>query len=326
MTNTRTWPISLAGMIVGLVCLTGCGSEQVETPSLEAEPSNRVLVQSDLGPQSEDDIVAAEVGETHIYVSDVIREAADREFVEDASLLTPVDAAFQQVLTELIEQRLLALEARRQGLDELDEAVRRLAAAEERILGNVLVETAVARSVSEEAIQRVYEEQIRLTPPTQEIRARHILVSTREDADEVVRLLNEGEDFATLAAQLSEDPATRFEDGDLGYFTRESILPEFADVAFSTSTGEVSDPFQTEFGWHVLTVVNRRNQPRPGLEEMRPRIVRFLTLEGIQLLLEDIGETYPVSRMDVPTEAINLDEDTSEDTSQDDNPADGSPD
>ena len=125
-------------------------------------------------------------------------------------------------------------------------------------------------------------------------------MSTREEADEVVRLLGEGEDFATLAAQLSEDPATRFEGGDLGFFTRESILPEFADIAFTTATGDVSEPFQTEFGWHVLTVVNRRNQPRPSLEDMRPRIVRFLTLEGIQLLLEDIGETYPVDRIASP--------------------------
>jgi peptidyl-prolyl cis-trans isomerase C len=135
------------------------------------------------------------------------------------------------------------------------------------------------------------------------VRARHILGSTREEADEVARLLAEGEDFATLAAQVSQDPATRFEGGDLGYFTREGILPGFAGVAFETPVGSISAPFQTEFGWHVLTVVDRRNQARPSLDEMRPRIVRFLTLDGIQTLLDTIRETYPVTRSAAPAPA-----------------------
>ncbi|MGJ3231386.1 MAG: peptidylprolyl isomerase [Oceanicaulis sp.] len=239
--------------------------------------------------------IAARVGGTAITFADVRREAAVRELTEDAEALTPADPAFREALDELIDQRLLALEAARRNLQTEPEARRRLAAAEERILGNVLVEQAVSDAVTDETIRRVYEEQSRLAPPAEEIRARHILVDTREEADEVARLLAEGTDFAQLAARVSQDPATRFEGGDLGYFTREGILPAFARVAFSTPVGAVSDPFQTEYGWHVLTVTDRRSQPRPGLEAMRGNIVRFLTLQGIDALLADIRETYPVT-------------------------------
>ena len=291
---------------LGLVALASCGQEGAGSSAVQPAPDGRAPVDyafTSLEPLDEEDGVAASVGETQIYTSDVRREAVSQNLVEDGAALRSADPVFQQVLSELIEQRLLALEARRQGLDADPEARRRLAAAEERILGNVLVETAVSRSVSDEAVQRVYEEQVRLVPPTEEVRARHILVSTREEAEEVARLLAEGEDFATLAAQVSQDPATRFEGGDLGYFTREGILPGFAGVAFETPVGGRSAPFQTEFGWHVLTVVDRRNQARPSLEEMRPRIVRFLTLDGIQTLLDTIRETYPVTRSAAPAPA-----------------------
>lgn len=269
-----------------------------------AEPADEGALAFDaLPPAGPDDRRVAEVGGTPIYASDVLREAAAQEVVEDVSALNPGDPVFERVLEELIEQRLLALEARARGLHRSVEARHRLAAAEERILGNILVETAVSLAVSEAAIEQVYREQVRLTPPTEEVRARHILVSTPAEADQAIRLLQDGEDFAALARRISQDPATRFDGGDLGYFTREGILPAFAQAAFSTPEGEIAQPFQSEFGWHVLEVVDRRNQPRPGLEAMRPNIVRFLTLAGIQDLLEDIRAAYPVTRLSAPAPA-----------------------
>ena len=100
-----------------------------------------------------------------------------------------------------------------------------------------------------------------------------------------------------MAAQVSRDLATRFSGGDLGYFTRTGILPGFAQVAFSTDEGAVSAPFETEYGWHVLQVMDRRLQPRESLEAVRPNIVRFLTLQGIDDLLEVLRERYPVTRV-----------------------------
>ncbi len=309
----RTACAALAAVLCALAA-AGCEAPASQQERAEASPPSEELRSeaaagqsgeggavpplafADLPPAGPDDRSVADVGGTPIYVSDVIREAAAQEVVDEPSLLEPGDPVFERVLDELIEQRLLALEARARGLHRSAEARHRLAAAEERILGNILVETAVSQAVTDEAVAAVYNEQVRLTPPTEEVRARHILVSTPAEADQALRLLEDGEDFASLARRISQDPATRFDGGDLGYFTREGILPEFARAAFSTPEGQVSAPFQTEFGWHVLQVVDRRDQPRPGLEVMRPNIVRFLTLAGIQDLLEDIRTAYPVTR------------------------------
>lgn len=301
--------ISAVSIAVALALLTACAPDgHREGRPAEPDPASETRVDVlarflAVEPASADDQVAAEVGTTMIYASDVRREIAARGLHDSPASVAMADPVFQQVLSELVEQRLLALEALRRGLDRDIEARRRLAAAEERILGNILVETVVADSITEEAIERIYEEQNRLAPRVEEVRARHILVSTEEEIDEVARLLSEGEDFAQLARQVSQDPGTRLDGGDLGFFTRDGMIAAFSEIAFSTPTGEVSAPFQTEYGWHVLTVTDRRLQPRPGLESLRGNIVRFLTLEGIQTLLDTVRQSYPVSRSGAPAPA-----------------------
>jgi peptidyl-prolyl cis-trans isomerase C len=296
---------ALAGLSLAAACSAEPeGPEAPAQPAVQAEGRVDVLARFlALEPAGPDDQVVAEVGTTVIYASDVRREIAARSLHDNPSSVAPSDPVFQQVLSELTEQRLLALEALRRGMDRDVEARRRLAAAEERILGNILVETVVANAITDEAIARIYEEQNRLAPRVEEVRASHILVTTREEAEEVARLLAEGEDFAQLARQVSQDPGTRLDGGDLGYFTRDGMVQAFSRQAFATEVGEISEPFQTDYGWHVLRVADRRVQPRPGLESLRGNIVRFLTLEGIQTLLDTVRQTYPVSRSGVPAPA-----------------------
>lgn len=293
-----------------VLALAACAPEgRREGRAAEPDPASETRVDVlarflAMEPASADDQIAAEVGATMIYASDVRREIAARGLHENPAGVAMADPVFQQVLSELVEQRLLALEALRRGLDRDVEARRRLAAAEERILGNILVETVVANAITEEAIERIYEEQNRLAPRVEEVRARHILVTTQEEAEEVARLLAEGGDFAQLARQVSQDPGTRLDGGDLGYFTRDGMIAAFSEMAFATPTGEVSAPFQTEYGWHVVTVTDRRLQPRPGLDTLRGNIVRFLTLEGIQMLLDTVRQSYPVTRSGVPAPSL----------------------
>lgn len=299
MTVNQARPLALIPAVVRRLCasaaaavfLAGCNGPG----DAESGPDER----SGAGPlhfmEARSGAPAARVGGAVITVEDVRREARARDLSEDPDALAPGDPVFREALETLIDQRLLALEAVRLDLHQTPEARRRLADAEERILGNVLMETAVADAVSDEAVRRVYEEQSRLVPPQEEVRARHILVSSRDEARSLLRELEDGADFAALAMQVSLDPATRLEGGDIGYFTAAGILPEFARVAFDTPVGAVSEPFQTEAGWHVLIVLDRRAQPRPSLETMRPSIVRFLTMERIDSLLDDIRERYPVT-------------------------------
>jgi peptidyl-prolyl cis-trans isomerase C len=269
-----------------------CGPEPRRTAE-DFEPGRSGLSLDEADP------VMARVDGTMIRRSDVEREAVAQGDDPAGSPPEPGSEEFDRVLEELIDQRLLALEARRRGLNQSEEARRRLALAEERILGNVLVETALADAVTEETIQRIYEEQIRLIPLGEEVRARHILVQTEEEALAIKALLDQGRDFAELAVAMSEDQATRLEGGDLGYFSREGILPAFGAVAFATPEGGVSEPFRTEFGWHLLTVVDRRRQPPPSLEVLRPNIARFYTFDQLEALIEGLRNQAVIERADL---------------------------
>lgn len=297
MTVNQAHRLLAGSVLLSAALITACQPQPVE----DAEPGSSPVqteglrfVQTVVQDPSQ---IAARVGDTLITIEDVRREAVSQGVVETPQALQPEDQAFRDTLSDLIDQRLLALEAVSRGVERSEAARLRLAAAEERILGDLLVEQAIASAVTEDAIQSIYDEQSRLAPRTEEIRARHILVETREEADEVARLLSEGQEFGALAAQVSRDVATRFNGGDLGYFTRSGIVPAFAQMAFETSEGSISAPFETEYGWHVLEVVDRRWQSRESLETVRPNIVRFLTLQGIDDLLDVLRDRYPVTHI-----------------------------
>jgi peptidyl-prolyl cis-trans isomerase C len=271
---------------------TACGPEPRRTAD-DFESGQPVLSLDEVDP------VVARVERTMIRRSDVEREALAQDGEEASPVPAMGSAEFDRVLEELIDQRLLALEARRRGLHQSEEARRRLALAEERILGNVLVETVIDDAVTDETIQRIYEEQVRLIPLGEEVRARHILVQTQEEAVAIKALIDQGRDFAELAVAMSEDQATRLEGGDLGYFSREGILPAFGAVAFATPEGAVSEPFRTEFGWHLLTVVDRRRQPPPSLESLRPNIARFYTFDQLEALIDGLRDQAEIERADL---------------------------
>lgn len=251
------------------------------------------LVMSDSTPFGEGvvrlgDTEVAEVDGTKIYLSDVERTAASKGLIEEGSPLTPGQPIFQKVLDELIDQRLLALDALRQSLDQDDETRRRLSAARERILGNVLVENHLKNTVNESTIRRMYDEQASLRDRGDEVQARHILLKDEKTALEISKKLDGGADFAALAREMSEDESSRDKGGNLGYFTNDMFEAVFTKVAFSTPKGEVSEPFKTDYGWHIVQVQNRREAPEPSFEDMRSQIVNFMTYDEIQNILKSL--------------------------------------
>lgn len=274
-TSTKT----LASLVV-LLLVSACGGpETVDTGTAGLPPP---------------DSAVAQVEQTIIYNAGVQREALAQGLIEEGGQLSADDPEYGRIVEELIDQRLLAIEARRRGLQNTPEARRRLAAAEERILGNILLETEIAEQVTEEAALRLYSEQTGLARPGEQIRARHILVDTREAADAIIGLANDGRDFAELAVQYSTDIATRVQGGDLGYFSRDGVLPEIAALAFSSEQGEIAGPVETASGWHVLYIVDRRSPEGPAFEEMRGSIVRFLTFETISNLVDDLRDSASI--------------------------------
>jgi peptidyl-prolyl cis-trans isomerase C len=234
------------------------------------------------------DTEVAEIDGTKIYLSDVERTAAAQGLIEEGSPLTPGQPVFQKVLEELFDQRLLALDALRQSMDQDDETRRRLSAARERILGNVLVENHLKNTVNETTIRRMYDEQANLRDRGDEVQARHILVTDEAAAKDIAKKLSEGYDFAALAREISEDEGSREKGGNLGYFTNDMLDPIFTKVAFATKKGDTSEPFESKFGWHILQVQNRRKAAEPSFEEMRSEILNFMTYDEIQNILKSL--------------------------------------
>ena len=237
-------------------------------------------------PPEPGDRAVARVEQETIWASDVKREAVAQGLIGEGEPLDATSDLFRRVLDEVIDQKLLAREAERRGLDDSPLAQRRLAATRERILGDMLVETVVDSAISDQAVQALYDEQRRLARDSEELRARLILSPTREAAEAVVALLATGASFEAVAMERSIDDATRFNGGDLGYFTTDVMPEAYANALRGAAAGDTVGPFETEGGWAVLRGEDRRREQPPTLEQARPQIVRYLTYEEVRRLLE----------------------------------------
>ena len=239
-------------------------------------------------PPEPGDRPVARVQDQTIWASDVKREAVAQGLVGEGEPLDVTSDLFRRVLDEVIDQKLLAAEADRRGLDNSALAQRRLEATRERILGDMLVETVVNGTISDRAVETIYQEQVRLAQTSEEVRVRLILSRSRPEADAVIGILAQGSAFEAVAAESSIDDTTRYSGGDLGYRTLDVMPEAYANALRDKPAGSTVGPFQTEGGWAVLRVEDRRRETPPTLEQARPQIVRYLTYEGVRQLLEQL--------------------------------------
>ena len=272
----------LTPLLVAFAVLAACGG-----PDDEQEVRRHVGF---------DASAAALVNGDPIYLSDVELEAVAQGRIEPGESFGPEHTEYQLVLDQLIDQRLLAQEAVRRGLDRTPAAQRRLETARERLLGNFLMEDLVATQVNEAAIDRMYEEQVRLQQLDDEVRIRHILLETQEEAREVLEKARAGEDFTALAFEYSEDTRTRLDGGSFGWVSPNEMIEPFPAVIADTPAGEISEPFQSEQGWHILKVEQRRTRPPKTREEMRPEIVTYLTFTQISQILQDLRASADIQQ------------------------------
>lgn len=256
---------------LALVFLTGC---QQEAPR-DAEQPLRVNA-----------AIAAVVNGEYILASEVELEAAAQGKLSAGERLDVDDPLFDDILQQLIDQKLLAQEALVRGLDQDDGARHRLHAARERILGNILIENLVADQVDETAILKMYKAQTELQQLGEEVLIRHVQVDTKEEAEKLYKELKSGTEFAEIAFTYSTDRSTSAEGGLLPYLLPEELADPFPGIINSTAVGQFSKPFQDDFGWHIIKVEDRRKEEPPSLDEMRPKIVQFLTLSEISKALK----------------------------------------
>lgn len=238
-------------------------------------------------PERGDKAVAKVDGKT-VWASDVKREAIAQGLIGEGEPLDASSELFRQMMDQVIDQKLLAAEAERRKLDKDPLAQRRLLAAQDRVMGDMLVETTVADAVTESNIRGLYEEQQKLARRSQEIRARQIVLATAAEVEQVRKLVASGANFEALAMERSRDAATRFNGGDLGYFTTD-VMPEAYETALKDArSGQLVGPIAVQNGFALVKVEDVREEQPISLDAARPQIVRFLTYDRIRDLLEKL--------------------------------------
>lgn len=242
---------------------------------------------ADKPPEPGDQAVARIDGRT-VWASDVKREAIAQGLIGEGEPLDVTSDLFRRVMDEVVDQKLLAAEALKRKLDKDPAAQRRLAAARERILGDMLVESTVSSAVNENAIRGLYQEQLKLSKRSEEIHARQIVVATLPEAEAIKKLLSTGASFEALAMEKSTDAATRFNGGDLGYFTTDVMPPAYEANLKTAKIGQLIGPFAVDGGLALVKVEDRRLEQPITLEAARPQIIRFLTYDQVRDLLEKL--------------------------------------
>ena len=276
----------------GFMGLVAC----LSVSACDPVPNNPVAVAPSGVPASNGvgEIVAATVNGKTLFVSDVVLEAEAQGLISPGQQIETDTPMFTRVLNGLIDDELLAQEAVSEKLDQDPFVEHRINVLKNRLLGNALLN----RAVDEQAIQRYYETMINLRELElgDEYRVREIVLPSREAADALMQDLADDTDFAVLASNRSIDERTRLEGGDLGWLNPESIRSEYASAILSTPLGGTSDPFETEMGWHLIKVEDKREEPPPSLEELRGQIRNYLVASELERLLTQLHRNANILR------------------------------
>lgn len=211
----------------------------------------------------------------------------------------PLQMLYPALLDKLIEIKLISGAGQKEQLANDDEVKRRIDQFRERVIEEVYLQRIIEKQVTEPALRQRYDKYIKDTPARQEISARHILVQTESEAKDVLAELKKGADFAELAKTRSIDPSAKAQGGDLGFFTRDEMVPEFSTAAFKMKDGEISAaPVKTQFGWHIIKVEAHRTTV-PPFEEMREKLAFDMSNEIKNDIVAKLKKTAKVERFNL---------------------------
>ncbi|PWR24768.1 peptidylprolyl isomerase [Zavarzinia aquatilis] len=222
-----------------------------------------------------EDPVVARVGDQEIHRSEVVE--AYKSLPEQFAQI-PMDAIFGELLQQLVDRRVMALDAAKKGYGDDPEVKRKVELLKERVMEETYVSREIEASITDAMMKAKYDKIIADNPAEEEVRARHILVDSEEEAKKLKAELDKGADFAELANKNSKD-ARDGSGGDLGYFTRERMVPEFAEAAFAAEVGKVVGPVKSQFGWHLILVEDKRKQAPPPFEDVKPQLKDMVAQE-----------------------------------------------
>src|SRR5450759_3391330 len=242
--------------------------------------------------------VLAKVNGTEIRQSDLM--LAEEELGPSLAQMDPATKK-ENVLAFLIDMKIVAKAAEDKKVENNEEFKKRLAFTRNRLLMDSLLATEGKAATTDEAMKKVYEDASKQIAGEQEVHARHILVESEDEAKAVAEELKKGADFAELARKKSKDPGAS-DGGDLGFFTKDQMVPEFSAVAFTLEPGKISDPVKSQFGWHVIKVEEKRNRKAPEFEQVKSQIETYVTRKAQAEYVAKLREAAKIERMDKPAD------------------------
>jgi peptidyl-prolyl cis-trans isomerase C len=248
----------------------------------------------------DNDPVVARANGVDIHESDLA--FAEEEIGGNIPAMPP-DQKRDYLVNYLVDVVLLSQAAEQQKLADRPDVKHRLSFDRNRLLMESLLQDTGKTALSDAAEHQVYDEAIKQAKSVEEVHARHILVPTEDEAKAILAQLKGGADFATLAKEKSKDPGAA-EGGDLGYFTKDQMVPEFAEVAFKLDKGQLSDPVKTQFGWHIIEVEDKRMKPTPTFEQVKPQLENYVAHRAQAQLVDNLRKTATIERLDKPVAPV----------------------
>jgi peptidyl-prolyl cis-trans isomerase C len=244
--------------------------------------------------EAQDSVVAKVNGKT---ITEADMKLAEAEIGSDLGTLP--EPTKRRVLVEfLIENQLFADAAEGQNLASGAAFNERLQYWRRRALRDAYFDTTVRSTINEAEARKLYEGMVGAAKPEEEVSARHILVDSKDKARELYEKLAHGSDFAQLAKEHSKDPGSKDQGGQLGFFTRGQMVPQFEEAAFKLGKGEVGEPFQSQFGWHIVRVDDRRQRPVPRFEAIKDRVVADMIHKKAQQIAGDLRGKAQIEYID----------------------------
>ena len=260
------------------------------------------LATGSLAQETTADTVVATVNGTEITVGHMIMV---RDGLPEQHRELPDDVLFDGILEQLVQQTVLS-----QSYDGSDYAIRlRTENEERRLRAGQAIDRAVASAVTDEALQSLYQERFADFEPAREFNASHILVETREKAEDLIAELNGGADFAQLARDNSTGPSGP-NGGQLGWFGAGMMVPPFEAAVMALEVGAVSEPVQTQFGWHVITLNETRLKDAPAMDEVRDTLVGELQEAAVEAEIQRLSDQAQIQRPDISAIDRNVISDT----------------
>jgi peptidyl-prolyl cis-trans isomerase C len=272
---------AVAALLLVLPIATACSKKSSEAPAAS-------------GP----DPVIARVNGVDVKQSDLA--LAEEDVGADMQTVSP-DAKRDHLISYLADIIMVTQAADKKNVADNPDFKRRLAFLRNKLLMGYELQEETKAAITDEALRQTYEDAVKSVGGQEEVHARHILVEKEDEAKAILEQLKGGADFATLAKEKSKDPGAA-EGGDLGYFSKEQMVPEFAEVAFKMYPGQLSNPVKTQFGWHIIKLEDKRTKQPPEFEKVKDQIEQFLARKAQTEFITKLRQTAKIERLDKPGE------------------------